>query len=115
VIVGPPAPVILNGKAAPDPIELRAGTTYRFRLFNLKNDEVEQIAVLGGDDKPITWRAVAKDGADLPASQSTMQPASLVFGSGEIYDFLYTPEKAEELKVRYGTKPYVVNVAVHVK
>jgi hypothetical protein len=44
-----------------------------------------------------------------------MQPASLVFGSGEIYDFVYTPEKTEELKVRYGMRPYIVNVAVHVK
>jgi manganese oxidase len=115
VIAGPPAPVLLNGKALPDPIELRAGKTYRFRLFNLKNDEIEQIALLDENDKPITWRAVAKDGADLPASQSTMQPASLVFGSGEIYDFMYTPERTEELKVRYGTRPYIVNVAVHVK
>jgi hypothetical protein len=71
--------------------------------------------LLDENDKPITWRAVAKDGADLPPSQSTMQPASLVFGSGEIYDFVYTPGKTEELKVRYGTAPYVVNVAVHVR
>jgi manganese oxidase len=115
VIAGPPAPVLLNGKALPDPIELRAGTTYRFRLFNLKNNDIERIALLDENDKPITWRAVAKDGADLPASQSTMQPASLVFGSGEIYDFVYTPERTEELKVRYGTRPYIVNVAVHVR
>ena len=115
VIAGPPAPVLLNGKALPDQIELRAGTTYRFRLFNLMNDEIEQIALLDENDKPITWKAVAKDGADLPVAQSTMQPATLVFGSGEIYDFVYTPEKSGELKIRYGMRPYIVNVAVHVK
>ena len=115
VIAGPPAPVLLNGKALPDQIELRAGTTYRFRLFNLKNEDIEQIALLDENDKPITWKVVAKDGADLPPAQSTMQPASLVFGSGEIYDFVYTPEKTEELKLRYGTRPYIVNVAVHVR
>jgi manganese oxidase len=115
VIAGPPPPVLLNGKSLPDPIELKAGTTYRFRLFNLKNDDIEQIALLDETDKPIMWKAVAKDGADLPASQSTMQPATLLFGSGEIYDFLYTPAKTEELKVRYGQRPYIVNVAVHVR
>ena len=115
VIAGPPPPVYLNGKALPDPIELRAGTTYRFRLFNLKNDELEQIALLDESGKPIMWKAVAKDGADLPASQSTLQPARLVFGSGEIYDFVYTPEKTGELRVRYGQTPRIVNVAVHVR
>jgi manganese oxidase len=115
VIAGPPPPVLLNGKSLPDPIELKAGTTYRFRLFNLKNDDIEQIALLDETDKPIMWKAVAKDGADLPPSQSTMQPATLLFGSGEIYDFLYTPAKTEELKVRYGQRPYIVNVAVHVR
>ncbi len=115
VIVGPPPPVILNGKSLPDPIGLRAGTRYRFRVFNLKNDEVEQIALLDENDKPIMWRAIAKDGADLPASQATVQPASLVFGSGEIYDFVYTPEKPAELKIRYGQKSRIVNVAVHVR
>jgi FtsP/CotA-like multicopper oxidase with cupredoxin domain len=115
VILGPPAPVLLNGKALPDPIELRAGTKYRFRVFNLKNDDIEHIALLGADDKPIMWRAVAKDGADLPASQATMQSASLQFGSGEIYDYLYTPETAGELNVRYGERPHIVNVAVHVR
>jgi FtsP/CotA-like multicopper oxidase with cupredoxin domain len=115
VVSGPPAPVLLNGKSLPDAMQLTAGRTYRFRLFNVKNEDVEQISLLDGMDKPIMWRAVAKDGADLPSSQSTMQPATLVFGSGEIYDFVYTPEKAGELKFRYGTSPYVVNVPVHVR
>jgi FtsP/CotA-like multicopper oxidase with cupredoxin domain len=115
VIAGPPPPVLLNGKPLPDPITLKAGTRYRFRLFNLKNDEIEHIALLGENDKPITWKAVAKDGADLPAPQATMQPASLAFGSGEIYDFEYTPEKSGELKIRYGLTPRIVNVAVHVR
>jgi manganese oxidase len=115
VIAGPPPPVILNGKSLPDPITLNAGTKYRFRLFNLKNDDLEQIALLDESDKPIMWRAIAKDGADLPASQATMRPASLEFGSGEIYDFEYTPEKSGELKIRYGLTPRIVNVAVHVR
>jgi manganese oxidase len=115
VIAGPPPPVILNGKPLPDPITLTAGTKYRFRLFNLKNDDLERIALLDESDKPIMWRAIAKDGADLPPSQATVRPASLGFGSGEIYDFEYTPQKSGELKIRYGLSPRIVNVAVHVK
>jgi hypothetical protein len=28
---------LLNGKADPDPLELRAGVTYRFRLVNIRS------------------------------------------------------------------------------
>jgi hypothetical protein len=37
---------------------------------------------------------VAKDGADLPASQATNRPATLLFAPGEIYDFDFTAPAA---------------------
>ena len=62
----------------PAPIELRAGTTYRFRLINILTETGLGVALLKGEE-PVAWRAVAKDGADLPPSQATGRPARLRF------------------------------------
>ena len=101
VIRGPFPPALLNGQAKPGPIELRAGVTYRFRVIGLTGDLPSSLAITRGGT-PIEWRAVAKDGADLPANQAVMRPARLVFDPGEIYDFQYTPRAAGELTLAYG-------------
>ena len=115
VVSGPFPPVLLNGRANPDPIELRAGVTYRFRIINIKTDIAEALALLDGD-RPVEWRLVAKDGADLPASQATLRPAELTFAPGEIYDVEFTPRAVGDLALRYGEEqqgePTVVLVRV---
>jgi hypothetical protein len=104
-------------------MELRAGTTYRFRLIDITGDVHTFVSLLDGD-KPAMWRAVAKDGADLPASQATMRPAAdLMLDPGEIYDFEFTPPKAGMFTLRFGPEdappeaglPKKVNVAVRVR
>jgi len=101
VISGPFSPTMLNGKVQPDPIELRAGTTYRFRMINMTGD-INTIIALQDGDKPVEWRLVAKDGAEVPAFQATRRPANLLFDPGEIYDFEYTPATAGTLKLTFG-------------
>ena len=54
---------------------------------------------------PARWRVVAKDGADLPATQATVRPAQLTFAPGEIYDVEYTPRAAGRLALRFGPGP----------
>ena len=71
-------------------MNLKAGTRYRLRLFNLAGDSPLQVSLSAGD-APINWRPVAKDGYPLPPSQSAPRAAVLVFDPGEIYDFEYTP------------------------
>ena len=106
VIAGPFPPVLLNGEAKPGPIELRAGVTYRFRVIGINGDLPNSLAITQGA-KPIEWRAVAKDGADLPQNQAVMRPATMVFDPGEIYDFEYTPTAPGELKLTYGPPPFL--------
>jgi FtsP/CotA-like multicopper oxidase with cupredoxin domain len=101
VIRGPFAPLLLNGKERPDAMELKAGVQYRFRFLNL-SDDFPTIVMLNESDHPSMWRAVAKDGADLPANQATVRPAVLVFDPGEIYDFTYTPKQAGDLTLVFG-------------
>jgi hypothetical protein len=39
----------------------------------------------------VQWRALAKDGAELPRHLQTMRAASLLAGPGETMDFEYRP------------------------
>jgi FtsP/CotA-like multicopper oxidase with cupredoxin domain len=80
--------VMLNGSSSPR-IELQATRPYRVRVINI-NPNVPLILSLLADSVPVTWRAIAKDGADLP--EARMQPAVLRIGVGETYDFDLTPD-----------------------
>lgn len=114
VIAGPFPPHFLNGRAKPDPVDLRAGTTYRFRMIAITSDVPEAVALLDGDT-PIEWRLVAKDGADTRPSQRTMRPAKLRFDPGEIYDFEFTPRGPGNLKLVFGPDSTKTIVAVRVQ
>jgi FtsP/CotA-like multicopper oxidase with cupredoxin domain len=106
VITGPFPPAFMNGSATPGPIQLRAGVNYRFRVIGISGDTPHWLA-LTQDGKPIEWRAVAKDGADLPTHQAVMRPAQLVFDPGEIYDFQYTPSAAGQLDLQFGPPAFL--------
>ena len=85
-----PAPFELNRSTNPLPMTLKAGTKYRFRLINI-SPNFNGIVSLLGDNGPVQWRAVAKDGADLPPAQATARPARQPISVGETYDFEYAP------------------------
>jgi hypothetical protein len=94
----------MNGREQPEAMNLRVGTTYRFRLINLADHGPVLVSLMDGN-APAVWRAVAKDGATLPPSQATSRPASLVFDAGEIYDFELTPWKTGDLAFTFGPVP----------
>ncbi|HEV8612979.1 MAG TPA: multicopper oxidase domain-containing protein, partial [Gemmatimonadales bacterium] len=78
VIAGPFPGYLLNGKARPEPLTLKAGTRYRFRFFNLAGDFPTLVSLSQGE-QPVLWLPVAKDGYPLAPSQGTSRPALLVF------------------------------------
>lgn len=47
---------------------------------------------------------MAKDGADLPAEQSTPRAAFAFMGAGETGDFLFTPERPGLMKMNVQTR-----------
>ena len=49
------------------------------------------------DSTLLEWRAVAKDGMDLPADQAVTSPAEIQMGNGETYDFDFVPSTAGDL------------------
>jgi len=105
-VFGPLPAFVMNGKTQPDAMDLKAGTRYRFRLFNLAGDTPLLLSINAGD-APVEWRAVAKDGYPLPTSQATRGPAVLMFDPGEIYDFELTPSAAGELTLKFGLPDFI--------
>jgi manganese oxidase len=100
-IAGPASPTLLNGEKAPPAMELKSGITYRFRMINMTGDLDTQVSLLAAG-KPVRWRALAKDGANLPVHQATTRPAALYFSPGEIWDFSYTPTAPGSLVLNFG-------------
>jgi FtsP/CotA-like multicopper oxidase with cupredoxin domain len=117
---GEDAPPFINGTAAPDTLTLVAGTTYRFRLIDIAANEAHVIS-LRGPGGPATWRALARDGRDLPPEQATSQPSREVMASGVTRDFEFTATAAGEYALSVATvvasKPtgYVTTVPVRVR
>ncbi len=100
--IGGPFPrVLLNGESQPKPMQLRAGSTYRLRLINTRTDYEATVSIFD-DEVPAEWRVIAKDGADLPASQATLRAATLTFAAGEIYDVEFTPTAPGTMTLQFG-------------
>jgi FtsP/CotA-like multicopper oxidase with cupredoxin domain len=103
----------VNGSSDPEPLRLTVGTRYRLRLINIHPEWRVEFA-LGGDTAVERWRAVAKDGADLPSSQRLLQPAYLLTGPGETADFEYTPTRPGYMRLQVRTRASGWNVPVNV-
>ena len=94
IILGPKGPgepgARINGREAPDTVRLTAGERYRLRLIHIVPDWNIRLT-LTRDDSTVHWRALAKDGMELPAHRQTVRSASLLAGPGETMDFEYQP------------------------
>lgn len=101
---------VLNGDSLPPPLVVRAGVTHRMRFITIGAAGPFPYSLLH-DSTPVTWRALAKDGAELPPSQRTMRPAAMQYVDvGETYDFEWRPDPGEyELRVGAPRKrPFLV-------
>lgn len=99
---------LINGTVAPPPIELRAGVAHRIRLINIAPMETGIIELLRGDSIQ-RWRALAKDGAELPASQATPRDGRVGIRPGETYDFEILRQRPESLTLRLITIETIAN------
>ncbi len=106
VIRGPFAGMVLNGQRKPAEMELKAGTTYRFRMVNIRAEGGVMMSLMDGE-QPAEWKMVARDGADLPAQQLKTTPARWGFASGQIADFEFTPTKAGKLLLKFAEPPEI--------
>jgi manganese oxidase len=105
--------VLLNGSATPASRELRTGEHYRLRFINIHtfrpNMRMRLLgpstgsrrpeSVEGGDGTLLRWRAVAKDGMDLPPDQRVEGPSEIQMGNGETYDFDFVPPGPGDIRL----------------
>lgn len=96
-------PGFVNGSREPAPLLMELGKTYRLRLINIHPEWRVEFA-LGTDTTIARWKAVAKDGAELPKSQATSRPAYLLTGPGETADFEFTPAIAGSMRLQVKTR-----------
>jgi FtsP/CotA-like multicopper oxidase with cupredoxin domain len=80
----------VNGRRSPRPLQLTAGETHRLRLVSIHPEWAAQFRLMD-DSSVVRWRAVAKDGADLPPALAVQQLARVELGPGETADFEVTP------------------------
>ena len=94
--------VFINGTTSPDTLELVVGTTYRFRIIDIASDDAH-VTTLRDGSGPVVWRAVARDGADLPPEQATERPARFNSAPGVTFDYEFTPTVVGTLAVTVDT------------
>ena len=109
-------PLVVNGKSAtvpaadaPVPMMLRPNVPNRLRLINITPNNVALTFLLLEGFKPVMWKAVAKDGAELPPQQSTSREARQLVSVGETYDFEIQPTPGQRLwlELRRGNGEWV--------
>jgi len=107
--------VFLNGTNAPRALDMRVGERYRLRLVNIHTYRPSMIVRLMRDSTLVEWRAVAKDGRDLPPDEATIRPAQLQYGNGETYDFEFTPTAPGDLRFTVSSGTNVPLVAMPIR
>ncbi len=85
---------LVNGEQNPPPITLAPGIAHRFRFVGIGAATGGRFAIRR-DSTLVRWRALARDGADLPSAQAILQPAQQYVGVGETFDFEWIPEPGE--------------------
>jgi FtsP/CotA-like multicopper oxidase with cupredoxin domain len=84
-------PILLNGVAEAPMARWRAGSRHRLRLIGITAVATVHVR-LSRNGQSVTWQALAKDGADLPAALATLRPAEVDISPGETYDFQYVAD-----------------------
>jgi hypothetical protein len=86
---------------------LRAGVANRIRFITIPSAGQGDM-MLFADTALVTWRAVAKDGADLPSALATVRPARQRVAVGETYDFEVVPVVGQSLRLELRHGPVVL-------
>jgi FtsP/CotA-like multicopper oxidase with cupredoxin domain len=118
-------PIEINGQVNPDTVILHVGRPARVRLMNLSTFNVAPVFslttrpdsafTLARDTMVAEWRALAKDGFDLPAAAQRVRPARQIIGIGETYDFDYRPVEPGHLLLEVRTRPGQLLVRVPIR
>jgi FtsP/CotA-like multicopper oxidase with cupredoxin domain len=95
---------LLNGSANPPTLHWRKGQPNRLRLIDISPNNPAVVSLIGQTGL-VKWRAVAKDGADLPTAQAVMQDSRQLVWTGETFDFEYQAQEPSGLRLEVENGP----------
>lgn len=98
---GPPHLLINGDSMSSPPLSIARGQGQRFRFINMGLAGVV-IYTLWKDSTPATWRALAKDGADLPPILAVSGPSRTAVSVGETRDFIFIPADTGHYRLTAG-------------
>jgi FtsP/CotA-like multicopper oxidase with cupredoxin domain len=78
--------IVVNGGSTEGPLVFAAAATHRLRFVNIGPAQRLRFAVERDSAAYERWRPLAKDGADLPASQAAERAAHEMLDVGETFD-----------------------------
>lgn len=93
-----PARLVVNGDTAGPPIQIIAGVGQRFRFVNIAPAGRVLFSILR-DSSVVSWRPVAKDGADYPLANIVSERALRRLNVGETFDAEFTAPAAGEYEL----------------
>lgn len=91
--------VLINGSLAPALVDVRVGVPLRLRFINITVGRAGMHMALLRDTTLLSWRPLAKDGADLPEWRRVTSPARLPLSIGETADVEFTPMSAGAYRI----------------
>jgi len=91
--------VLLNGSLQPVPLLLKRGVATRLRLINITTSRPGLRMELLQDTTYMTWRTLAKDGADLPQTARMIKPARQAISIGETADVEFFPTRPGDYRL----------------
>jgi FtsP/CotA-like multicopper oxidase with cupredoxin domain len=91
--------VYVNGSTTPPALTMKVGDRYRLRFINIHVFRPSMRMRLLSGDTLLAWRAIAKDGMDLPSDQAVTGPAEVQMGNGETYDFEFSPTTPGDMRL----------------
>lgn len=97
-----PPYLLINGDSVTSPaMHLTRGQSQRFRFINMGLAGLVRYT-LQRDSTPVTWQALARDGADLPPTLAVGGPAVTIVSVGETSDFRFTPADTGTYRLTAG-------------
>jgi FtsP/CotA-like multicopper oxidase with cupredoxin domain len=111
-----PETIGINGVADYEMV-LKAGRTYRLRVINITANNGAFNVTLTSRDDAESWRPVAEDGAELPASFQQSRPAFREnISVGQAFDFEWMPEAGTYwFEVRRGNGQWMSQSRIRVE
>ena len=93
--------LVVNGDSMPLPRVLDKGVTHRLRFVFIGAVNGHTLT-LSDSAGPVTWRAVARDGFEMPAAQRVLLPARFQGWAGQTWDFEFQADTPSSYRLTLG-------------